>query len=247
MKKVVIMLISTICLFTALFAGCGSGGSNSKEINVTGEQVMAGTLRRWISDRQETYYEKDIANEIEYHWFDFEMEMLFENYQMENDESSKITVEYELDGKMGIKYPLTTLWGSTVSLLYDFEIDVKAKNETIDENGNREVETVRMKGDVIYVDNICYADLTIESISASGEYKESTKTQGSLSDILDLEAGDITEILGAEADSEARIYGISIDALLDSVASQSGVYYYLDEDNNFHVPKRKTEDIVSYF
>ena len=115
MKKLLLVMLAIICAFTTFAFGC-DGGSNT--IEVKGDEVMAGTLRRYISNRQETYFENDDKNATDWHWFDIDMQMTMSVDQRVNQRANvKTWVEYELDGKMGVYYPLTTYWDEKIKFL----------------------------------------------------------------------------------------------------------------------------------
>ncbi|MBQ5390027.1 MAG: hypothetical protein IIU58_03885, partial [Clostridia bacterium] len=68
-------------------------------IKLACDEVMAGTLRRYISNRQETYFENDDKNATDWHWFDIDMQMTMSVDQRVNQRANvKTWVEYELDG-----------------------------------------------------------------------------------------------------------------------------------------------------
>ena len=241
MKKLLVILIAIVCVFSA-FVGCTGGGSSSKTIKIDGEEVMAGTLRRYVANRQETYLEDDEADASEWQWFDIDMEMGMDLSQTVDQKSTITTMEYELDGKMGVYYPLTTVFGDKIKFLYDLQIKITAKNESYNSYGEKITETIKMEGKVVCVDNVAYADLEVTLKSGGEEVVQSEKVKGDFEDILDIDMDELSEILGSANTYEGRLYGMSVSEVLDSFASQVGVHYYLDEDNNtFYIDSNQTQ------
>ncbi len=246
MKKLLIVLITIVCAFST-FAGC-KGGGNSKEIQISGKEIYFGTLRHYITTRQETYLEEDKANATDQHWFDIDLEMQMEAIQKNDEEVVvKSTMEYEMYGKMGIDYPPVYISSGVVKVLYDLKIDIEIENEVYDHQGEKTLQAVKMKGEMICVDNVAYADLEVTIKTDDEEVSQEAKVKGDFEDILNIDIDEISDLLGSTNVYEGRLYGISASEVLDSLAGNAGVHTYLDEDNNtFYIDYRQTKETGNY-
>lgn len=229
MKKIMLILLSLCLSACALFSGCSSSSGESKRIRITGDEVYAGELRRWISDRQQTYLEKDEQSSKEEQWFDFDMQMKMESLFETNGESVESTISYEMFGKMKIEYSGLPIAGYGEALFsYDLTIKAEVESVYIYETGEKEKEILEMEGELICVDNVCYADLQVKMVNGEEELEQSAKIKGDMNEILDFDF-DLEEIIGSQNSYESQLYGVDITQMLDTFAGRLGVRYYLDE------------------
>ena len=243
MKKLISLLIALICSFS-LFAcgGNGDGSKSIKEITPTGEKVYAKDFREYVYDRQDAYFESDMAKSNTDKWFDVDMKMKMTTA----DGEEKITMFYRIDGKMGFV---------DGELLMEVKIELEAEYVSASAlDSSTEKETVEVKGELILIDDVAYVDITVKEESDGVKQEQTLKQMGDIEDAFEYaDIEDMIDFIGEPTDYESALYGLNISELINSIAGATGVDYYIDDDK-IYIDARdsqedtyaKTEEILQY-
>ena len=126
MKKFISLIIALVCMLS-LFACEGGGVSKTiRELTPSGEEIQAEDMRTLVAERQETYFEEDLAKaeESKDKWFDMEVKM---SVLMEENEAVS-EVFYKIDGKIGFV--------DMSELVMDLDVVLEAKDVSYAEDGS---------------------------------------------------------------------------------------------------------------
>lgn len=222
MKKLISLIMAVLCIFS--FVACGESSDGLGEIKPSGEKVTYSEVESFVSSRQESYLEKDMAKyeERKEQWF--EVYLLYEEKALEEKSKKEDDVTIEFKGKLGFTEDRKPLLKAEFSLK-EKEVDGE---RTI--NNEEEIK-------IVYIDDVIYLDLKATYDRADGsEHKEEYKVMGKLEDIYQSDITEALEIL-LEEESDWDYYGVAVLDLLTAVeelgAEYNGANYYKDGDKLF--------------
>lgn len=250
MKKLLCLFLALCCILCAFGCGGNSTPNRLQEMEITGEEVNSDTMKDMLQTRKFAFAENDHKNAKNRHCFDVDIKMAMEAME----DGATVNMSYHIDGKMVFEYvkrnndlyfdmsDYAESFFPELKVTYDLDLDMTVMTTFVDNEGNNARETVTMKGSLVYVDGVCYAKLTAVTKTADQEQSEEIKAKGELEDFLDIDI-DLEEMFGAAETDAAKMYGIDVDALLESVEELGVAKYYVDGDNTFFIDMKQEENI----
>ncbi len=228
MKKLISLIMAVLCIFS--FVACGENSDGLGEIKPSGEKVTYSEVESFVSSRQESYLEKDMAKyeERKEQWF----EVNLIKYTAGSSSARSWQTTMTVNGKLVFVNDREIL----------FEADFLVENITV-ENGKEKKSTDKSK--VVLVNEMLYIDSEIKTVDVDGvEQTESIKVKGVLEKIY---ASDFTAALNKVLfikGNDWDYYGVGVFDLLAFVKGielQSKIANYYKDGNTVYLDVKAEE------
>ena len=228
MKKLISLIMAVLCIFS--FVACGESSDGLGEIKPSGEKVTYSEVESFVSSRQESYLEKDMAKyeERKEQWF----EVNLIKYTAGSSSARSWQTTMTVNGKLVFVNDREIL----------FEADFLVENITV-ENGKEKKSTDKSK--VVLVNEMLYIDSEKKTVDADGvEQTENIKVKGVLEELY---ASDFTAALNKVLfikGNDWDYYGVGVFDLLAFVKEielQSKTANYYKDGNTVYLDVKAEE------